>query len=50
MQRNWLSLVAALALEDGTEAMLFMQWESRGHFVAYRQSEAFYEVISSLDA
>jgi len=26
--------------EDGTEAMLLIEWDSRDHFVAYRQSDA----------
>ncbi len=55
-----------LVAEDGTEAMLIIEWESRDHFVAYRQGEigrklvetamrlhphiSFYEVVASYDA
>ncbi len=55
-----------MVAEDDTEAVLVMEWESRDHFVAYRQTEmgrrlvdtalrlhphiSFYEVIASFDA
>jgi heme-degrading monooxygenase HmoA len=51
--------------EDETEAMLIMEWDSRDHFMAYRQSElgqrmvqgaaewhphiGFYQVLSAFD-
>jgi heme-degrading monooxygenase HmoA len=54
-----------LVSEDGTEAALVLEWESRDHYMAYRQSEigrrlvqgaahlhphiSFYEVIASYD-
>ncbi len=54
-----------MAAEDGTEASLIMEWESRDHFVAYRQSPmgrafvekggqmhpqiAFYNVVVAVD-
>ena len=54
-----------LVSEDGTEAALVLEWESREHYMAYRQSEigrslvqgavhlhphiSFYEVIACYD-
>jgi len=54
-----------ISAEDQTEAMMIIEWESRDHFVAYRQSETgrrmvdgaaalhpkigFYEVITAVD-
>ena len=54
-----------IAAEDQTEAALILEWESRDHFVAYRQSDtgrtlvaraaelhphiSFYEVVESFD-
>lgn len=54
-----------MVAEDGTEAMLLIEWDSRDHFVAYRQSDtgrklveaamrlhphiAFYEVVEAHD-
>lgn len=59
-------LARLMVAEDVTEAVLVMEWESREHFVAYRQTEmgrhlvetamrlhphiAFYEVVASFDA
>jgi heme-degrading monooxygenase HmoA len=59
-------LARLMVAEDTTEAMLVIEWESRDHFVAYRQGEvgrrlveqamrlhphiSFYEVIASYDA
>jgi heme-degrading monooxygenase HmoA len=55
-----------MVAEDLTEAVLYIEWDSREHFVAYRQGEAgrrlvesamrlhpqisFFDVISSFDA
>ena len=55
-----------MVAEDGTEAVLTIEWASREHFVAYRQTEigrrmveeaiplhphiAFYDVINVLDS
>jgi heme-degrading monooxygenase HmoA len=52
--------------EDGTEAVMLTEWDSRDHFLAYRQSDegrrvvtgaarwrpriSFYEVVAALDA
>ena len=54
-----------LVSEDGTEAALVLEWESREHYMAYRESEigrrlvqgavhlhphiSFYEVLASYD-
>ncbi len=54
-----------ITAEDGTETSLILEWESRDHFVAYRQSPvghkrvemaaglhphiAFYDVVMTLD-
>ena len=54
-----------ITAEDQTEAALIMEWESRDHFVAYRQTPggqnmvqraaelhphiAFYEVVTAID-
>lgn len=55
-----------LVAEDQTEALMITEWDSREHFMAYRQSEtgrravegalqfhphiAFYEVIGAIDS
>ena len=54
-----------VAAEDGTEAALIIEWDSRDHFVAYRQTEvgrklvqraadlhphiSFYDVVEAID-
>ena len=59
-------LARLLVAEDGTEAVLVIEWESREHFVAYRQTDvgkrlveqglqlhphiSFYEIIAAHDA